>query len=99
MPPNNKNPTGEIVKDWTEFGHHFQIEKLLKPWQKGASERNYRLWENGNPSLGGQYHYTIENAEARAEYVLRCDYAGRISWLERRVQTLESEIALTKKGP
>ncbi len=98
---------GSIVKEWIEFGHYFQIESLSEPIIKGASERHYRLWDNGKPATGGQWHYSIDNAVARAKYVLLCDYSDRIAYLETRVQNLERAIALgitpevthNKKGP
>lgn len=85
--------TRNIIKRWTEFGHTFEIEKLPEPILKGAGYRHYRLYDNGYPANGGQWHYSVEDAEARAEYVLLCEYASRIRWLEERVNTLQSRIA------
>jgi len=81
-----------IVEEWTEFGHHFQIERLAEPQRKGAGDRWYRLYDNGYPATGGQWHYTKENARSRADYLLHCSYADRISYLERRVAYLEGQI-------
>lgn len=72
-----------------EFGHKFRLMELPLLDRKG---RKYRLYDNGSPALGGQWHYTIENAIARAEYVVRCDYVSRIEYLEQRVQNLEREL-------
>lgn len=72
-----------------EFGHKFSVRELIVPDAKG---RRYRLYDNDQPALGGQWHYTIENAIARAKYVLRCDYVRRIEYLEQRVQVLEREL-------
>ncbi len=83
----------DIIKQWTEFGHTFIIERLAEPRQQGASLRHFRLWDNGHPAGGGQWHVDLESAEARAQYVLRGDYADRISWLEQRVQTLDNHRA------
>jgi len=82
-------PEGPIVHSWIEFGYHFQIEKLLEPKLVGAGLRYYRLWDNGSPSTGGQWHYDFEGAMERAEYLLHCTYEGRIRYLEQRVQVLE----------
>lgn len=86
-------PTGPIVKDWAEFGHHFQIEQLLEPVRKGAGTRPYRLWDNGSPCLGHQWCYTIESAEKAAGYMLECSYVRRIEYLEQWVARLEGRIA------
>jgi hypothetical protein len=88
----DKDLTGTVVHSWREFGHHFQIEKLLEPKLVGAGERYYRLWDNGYPATGGQWHYTFENAVDRAEYCLDGEYINRISYLEQRVQTLEGQL-------
>ena len=85
-------PSGKIVADWTEFGHHFQIEELEKPVLKGAGMRTHRLWDNGAPALGGQWAYGLEQARSWANYTTRCSYSSRISFLEMRVHVLESEI-------
>lgn len=81
----------ELVTLWerTEFGHSFLIVQLPMPDSKG---RKFRLYDNGTPALGGQWHYTVENAIARARYVLKGDYASRISYLEQRVKNLEREL-------
>lgn len=86
-------PEGAIVHSWVEFGHKFQIEKLIEPRRVGAGDRYYRLWQNGYPSTGGQWHYDFEGAIARAEYVMLCEYEDRISYLEQRVQRLEGRIS------
>lgn len=73
-----------------EFGHRFEVFQFDPPDSKG---RRFRLHDNGSPSLGGQWHYTLENAKARAEYVLLGSYSQRIGYLEQRVQKLEAQIA------
>lgn len=83
---------GEVVAEWVEFGHHFQIEKLLEPLRRGASDRYYRLWDNGHPHSGGQWHYDIAGAKSRARYALICDYAGRIAFLELEVNSLRRQL-------
>lgn len=80
---------GEIVKQWTEFGHVFAIEKLPEPVQRGATLRHYRLWDNGHPATGWQWHATQEDAESAAAYLLRGSYVSRIEYLEQRVHELE----------
>lgn len=94
-----KSPTGDIVADWTEFGHHFQIEKLLEPKLVGAGMRTHRLWDNGYPATGGQWHYDEEGARERANYNLCCDYGGRIRWLENRVNVLSRRLATGEGVP
>lgn len=88
-----KYPTGTIVADWTEFGHRFQIEKLLEPKLVGAGLRTHRLWDNGHPATGGQWHYDEEGARDRASYLLLCEYSDRIRWLENRVGVLSRRLA------
>ena len=80
-----------MIEVWsnTEFGHVFSVVKLDKPGPKG---RMFRLFDNGQPALGGQWHYTVANAIARAEYVLQGSYSRRIAYLEQRVQVLEAQI-------
>ena len=71
-----------------EYGHLFEIEVQAIPDKKG---RYIRLYDNGTPAFGGQYHYNIENAMERAEYILVRDYMSKIHYLEQRVQTLEAQ--------
>ncbi len=80
-----------MIEVWsnTEFGHVFSVVKLDEPGPKG---RMFRLFDNGQPALGGQWHYTVANAIARAEYVLQGSYSRRIAYLEQRVQVLEAQI-------
>lgn len=85
------HPTGRIVFDRKEWGIHHQIEELQFPLLRGAGLRRYRLWENGNPAIGNQYHYDLESAVASAQYLLEFTYNRRIEWLELRVSQLESE--------
>lgn len=72
-----------------EFGHKFRVMELPLLDSKG---RKYRLYDNGSPALGGQWHYTIDNAKARARYVLQGSYSRRIAYLELRVQNLERKL-------
>jgi hypothetical protein len=78
------------VWDHVEFGHHFEVFEVDEPGPKG---RRLRLYDNGSPAYGGQWHYTLENAKERAEYLTMCSYVDRIEYLEQRVQALESELA------
>ena len=73
----------------TEFGHVFRVVELNRPGPKG---RMFRLYDNGYPALGGQWHYTLDTAIARAKYVVQGDYSRRIAFLEQRVQVLEREL-------
>lgn len=79
----------KVVWERVEFGHAFAVVELDTPDSKG---RTLRLYDNGQPALGGQWHYTLENAKERAEYVLRGSYSQRIGYLEQRVQKLEAEL-------
>lgn len=81
-----------VVEEWTEFGHTFTIEKIDPPVRKGAGDRHYRLWCNGEPAYGGQWHYTIESARRRASYVLAFTYQKRIATLELMVNNLEKQV-------
>jgi len=87
-----------IVKEWTEFGHFFQVEKLDPPKLVGAGLRYFRLWDNNYPASGGQWHYTLEDAISRADYVLQCGYVDRISWLEQRVNELQRDLWLERNN-
>lgn len=82
-------PSGEICADWTEFGHRFQIEIIDPPIRVGAGNRTHRLWDNGEPAYGGQWHYSQAGAERRAAVILASDYSRRIAYLECQVSTLE----------
>lgn len=72
-----------------EFGHTFVVENFTPPDSKG---RAFRLYDNGTPALGGQWHYTLHNAIARASYIVQGEYSRRIAYLEQRVQVLEREL-------
>lgn len=78
-----------VVEEWSEFGHHFKItnEKTIR----SGMTRNFRLYDNGRPALGGQWHFTVEGAKSRAGFLLQSSYSDRIAWLERRVNELESK--------
>lgn len=78
-----------IIWEKVEFGHSFKVVELDSADSKG---RKFRLYENGHPSIGGQWHYTLDNAQERAEYLLRCSYVRRIEYLEQRVQNLEAQL-------
>lgn len=81
-----------LVWERIEFGHVFRIEKLATPKQIGATLRHFRLFDNGEPASGGQWHETQESAEHRADYVLQVSYIKRIEWLEHQVNTLTREL-------
>jgi hypothetical protein len=85
-------PEGPIVEEMIEFGHRFQIEKLNVPRRVGAGDRLYRLWENGHPATGGQWHYDIEGARRRAKYCIQGSYVSRISYLEDALRGLEKQL-------
>jgi hypothetical protein len=89
---------GPIVESWTEFGHQFEIEKLVRPRQIGASMRFYRLYDNGEPAYGNQWHACLSYAKAHASYILQQDYVTRITWLEQRVNNLERELLEAQNG-
>ncbi len=87
----SKQPDGSyIVWKKIEFDHIFVVYELATLDKKG---RKFHLWNDNQPALGGQWHYTLENAQARAEYILNYSYVSRIEFLEQRVQNLEAEIA------
>lgn len=88
---------GEIVESWTEFGHTFEIEKLAQPVRRGVTLRHYRLWENGQPALGGQWHCSIESARTRAKYVTRSSYISRVEFLELCLNKLQTQLYETRK--
>jgi hypothetical protein len=84
--------SGRTVREWTESGRSFRIEKLAVPKLVGASERHFRLYDDGVPATGGQYHCTEEDALRRAAYVLETDYVKRISFLENQVNMLQTQL-------
>lgn len=94
MASEKKIPTGTIIHEFSENGHHFQVELLTEPNITGrGNKRPYRLWHNGTPALGGQWHYTIDGALRRAQYVMQGHYAEKIACLERQVVECERRIA------
>lgn len=84
--------TDRVLWDHTEFGHVFEVRALSQSDRKG---RGFRLYDNGSPALGGQWHYTLQNAIERARYILQDSYFNRIAHLEQRVQVLEAQIGAT----
>lgn len=84
--------TGPVVYERTELGRTFQVERLAEPVVKGAGARLFRLWEDGSPSLGGQWQYSVDDAMERIDYVLRSYYADRLRFLEERVRKLEKML-------
>lgn len=89
QPPPPRTIVGEVLEERHEEGHHFQIELLPEPRLVGAGLRTHRLWDNGQPALGGQWHYDIESARFRADYIVLCDTSARIALLEARRGALE----------
>ncbi len=87
---------GSIVEEFREFGHHFQIEKLDEPRRVGAGDRHFRLWDNGQPCFGGQWHYDLDGARRQVRYVVQGSYAGRITFLENAVRSLERQLHLAR---
>lgn len=90
QPEPSKKIEGQVVRDWQEFGHRFQIEKLKHPRLVGAGYRPYRLWHNGSPCYGCQWQYNVENALWDADYLLRGEYLHKIQALEKRIQDLNN---------
>ena len=84
---------GEIVRDFSEYGRRFRIEKLDPPVRRGAGDRHYRLWEGNFPIRSRQWCYTLEQALSEINYAMYCDYQDRIRYLEQRVSVLESRLA------
>ncbi len=84
---------GEVVESLTIGQHHFQIEKLPEPVQRGAGLRHYMLWQDGRPSYGGAWHYTLDGARRRAERVADQSRASLESRLTVQVNLLEREVA------
>lgn len=80
-----RKQTGSIIESWEDGGHRFQIEQLECPRVIGSHERNYRLWMNGEPATGAQWHATIDRAKARAEYIAQGTLLGRLQHLENIV--------------
>lgn len=81
---------GTRLWEHVEFGHRFEVFELHVADGKG---RKFRLYDNGHPALGGQWHHSLDTAQERAEYLLRGSYVQRIAYLEQRVQVLEAQIA------
>jgi len=87
------DPEGRTVLAWRVAGYRFRIVKLRVKRRVGAGDRRYRLYCDGVPALGGQWHYTLEEALARAEYLTICRYSTRIQYLEQQVSTLRNQLA------
>jgi hypothetical protein len=77
----------KTIESWQEYGHKFRITD-----ESDRQGRKFRLYDNGSPAYGGQWHHTIRSAKARADYILLGSYSGRISWLEMRVNCLERKL-------
>lgn len=88
---------GRIVHEKTdELGHTAQVEELVVPILRGAGLRTHRLWLDGKPAAGRQWHYCFEDAVEDSEYLFKYGYIERIRWLENRVGRLESELYLLR---
>jgi len=85
---------GEIVHRIVEDGHVFEVEKLPAPFMKNGYARNFRLWKDAKPCVGGQWHYTRDGAIRRARYELEEGYKARITFLEMMVSCLERKLAI-----
>lgn len=83
----------KIVEEFSNAGHYFQIEELDPPILKGATMRTHRLWIDGDPARGAQYHHSLEFARKEAEYRALSTHISRIAWLESRVRSLEAALA------
>lgn len=83
-----------VVIAWEQDGHSFRIERLEEPVQRGATLRTHRLYCDGEPALGGQWHTSVESAQERASYICQSTLYSRIRWLENRLWGDDSTSAL-----
>lgn len=81
-----------VVAQWWEADHHFLIEQLDVPVLKGAQVRTHRLYCDGEPASGGQWHHSEESARWRAGFIAQCTWSARVRYLENRVVELEREL-------
>jgi hypothetical protein len=102
VPPkwsNPSHPQGEIVWYLRSGGDVYQVEKLPVPVLKGAGERTHRLWLNGNPMIGHQWCYSLEDAQWWAHWCAERDLKIQISLLKERVLDLESKLSRQRFTP
>jgi hypothetical protein len=83
---------GRVVWEDECQGALFQLEELIEPRIVGAGARPYRLWCEGRPAVGGQWHYTIEGAKAEATRRSDYDLYAQITRLRLRVINLERQL-------
>lgn len=103
MIPNQEasKPAGEIV--WSlrneDNGDLLEVERLDEPVLKGAGLRTHRLWRNGRPEVGCQWHYDLEGAKKWANYRMEADLYRRVEHLKRMVHDLQAECARLRFTP
>lgn len=81
-----------VVEEWEEGGHKWAIV-TIEPRQVGAAVRHYRLMQDGEPSFGGQYHGSIDQARERAKYVAQGSMDQQITYLWGLVDEYRRRIA------
>ncbi len=92
LPPAPNEIRGEIVDEWSTPNYYFQLERLPEPRRVGAGDRYFRLWLNGEPCSGGQWHYTEEGARRHAAYVCESTSYGKITRLRGENALLEARL-------
>lgn len=63
----------------------------LKPGNRKG--RSLRLYHNGEPALGGQWHHNVRSAFRRSDYVAAAFKRQEIKWLEDEVRRLQRLLA------
>jgi hypothetical protein len=87
-----------LIKEWEEGGYLWQIMQIPER-RVGASMRGFRLFCNGEPAQGGQWHASIKDAEERAHYCAEGSMHAQITYLwslinDYRQQKIEDQIAM-----
>lgn len=92
---------GPVIWEDDSEGIHWQLEQLPVPRRVGAGDRPYRLWCDGYPATGGQWHYTIKGAKweatRRTNHNLHNDIArshARIMDLERQLSEARNDLSV-----
>lgn len=78
-----------VVHTHEEDGVIYQVEKLHPPVLRGAGARHYRLYSNGQPCVGRQYHYELDTALADIEFMVQRSNHDRVESLQARIVRLE----------
>lgn len=86
-----------VVHTQVEDDVTYQIEKLWPPVLRGAGARHYRLWANGRPCTGRQYHYELQTALDDIEFMIKREHHNQLLSLQARISRLERSQRLVNE--